>query len=199
MSINLSCYQGPDDLKRQTTFWTRATSELPLCWKATISPALYAKGTQFDPRSRCFAFEGDRLVGYMSFTGRGDFVSLGYPWVLAGYEGELQEKLYDTVYGFAGSSQYGGKVFAQRFRTGWDPQMSFFKRHGFREERRDPIFTLTLETGLAGRPAQMSVHASEYQVDTQKHFEWELLSTALSLHANGPVEHLPGLLRNSGL
>jgi hypothetical protein len=51
----------------------------------------------------------------MSFTGLGEFVSLGYPWVLPGYEGGLQEELYDAVYGFAASPDYGGKIFAQRF------------------------------------------------------------------------------------
>lgn len=51
------------------------------------------------------AFEGERLVGYSSFTGLGDFVSLGYPWVLPGYEGGLRERLYEKVYIFAASPE----------------------------------------------------------------------------------------------
>jgi hypothetical protein len=60
----------------------------------------------------------------MSFTGQGEFVSLGYPWVLPEYEGELQEELYDTVYGFAAGPEYGGRTFAQRFREPWTDQIS---------------------------------------------------------------------------
>jgi hypothetical protein len=106
-------------LHLQNAFWVQVTRDLPWCWKPTTSPTLFARGTQFDPRSRCFAFDDDRLVGYMSFTGHGDFVSLGYPWVLPGYEGELQEKLYDAVYCFAAGPEHGGRTFAQRLRQQW--------------------------------------------------------------------------------
>jgi len=114
--IRFRNYEGPEDIALQHTFWLAATRELPWCWKPTTSPAQYLAGRQFDPRSRCFAFEDDLLVGYMSFTGEGQLVSFGYPWVLAGYEGELQEGLYALVYGFAAGVEYGRKTFAQRFR-----------------------------------------------------------------------------------
>jgi len=144
MTVTLRNYRGPADIHLQNAFWVQVTRDLPWCWKPTISPLLYAKGAQFDPRSRCFAFDGDRLVGYMSFTGQGEFVSLGYPWVLPGYEGELQEELYDTVYGFAASPEYGGRMFAQRVRELWTDQISFFERHGFVVQRRDPLYVLDL-------------------------------------------------------
>jgi len=142
MPIRLRNYQGPADLALQLNFWSSVTSGLPWCWKPTTSPRRYSQERQFDPRSRCFAFEGDRLIGYMSFTGEGDFVSLGYPWVLPGYEGELQDELYHRVYGFAASSEYGGKKFAQRFRRPWTRQIEFFRERGFAEQRSEPIYTL---------------------------------------------------------
>ena len=153
MAITLRGYQGPEDLHRQQGFWVQATRPLPWCWKPTVSPLLYSQSPQFDPRSRCFAFEGNRLVGYCSFTGQGQFVSLGYPWVLPEYEGELQEKLYDAVYGFAASDEYGGRTFAQRFRQPWTAQISFFERHGFVVQRRDPIYGLDLRPGETPRVA----------------------------------------------
>jgi hypothetical protein len=64
MAVTLRNYRGPNDIHLQNAFWVQATRELPWCWRPTIAPVLYAKGAQFDPRSRCFAFEGDRLVGY---------------------------------------------------------------------------------------------------------------------------------------
>jgi hypothetical protein len=165
--LTLRNYQDLEDIHRQNAFWMQATRGLPWCWKPTNSPILFSKGAQFDPRSRCFAFEGDRLVGYMSFTGQGEFVSLGYPWVLPGYEGELQEELYDAVYGFAASPEYGGKMFAQRFREQWTDQVSFFERHGFVVQRRDPIYALDLRIATDFRVP------SPFHVDCAGKFCWE--------------------------
>lgn len=183
MPIKLRTYCGPEDLDLQSTFWVEVTRDLPWCWKPTISPTLYSKGPQFDPRSRCFAFDGDRLVGYMSFTGQGDFVSLGYPWVLGGYEGELQQRLYDAVYGFAAGPEYGGRTFAQRFRRQWTAQISFFERRGFSQQRTDPIYALhlpsapkvsdTIAFSVRDLPKRAPVDG-RYRVEIQREFEWEL-------------------------
>jgi len=167
MTITFRNYRGPEDLDLQNAFWVQATRDLPWCWKPTLSPALYAQGAKFDPRSRCFAFAGDRLVGYMSFTGEGEFVSLGYPWVLPGYEGELQEQLYDAVYDFAASPEYGGKRFAQRFREQWTDQISFFERHGFRAESTGSIYALDL---LPAADPQIWVSG---EVEVQDKFCWD--------------------------
>jgi hypothetical protein len=148
MSVSLRIYRGPEDLDLQNAFWVQATRDLPWCWKPTISPALYAQRARFDPRSRCFAFDDERLVGYMSFTGQGEFVSLGYPWVLPGYEGELQEILYDAVYAFAAGAEYGGKRFAQRLRGQWTNQIRFFERHGFEAQSIGPILAFDLRSAL---------------------------------------------------
>jgi hypothetical protein len=85
MVLTLRTCQRPTDIELQDRFWLQVTRELPWCWKPTVSPRLYAKGTQFDPRSWCFAFEESRLVGYLSFTAQREFASLGYPWVLPGF------------------------------------------------------------------------------------------------------------------
>lgn len=105
MAISLRNDESPDDLRLQQAFWVQATRELSWCWKPTISHALYSKSPQFDASKSMLAFEGERLVGYSSFTGLGDFVSLGYPWVLPGYEGGLRERLYEKVYIFAASPE----------------------------------------------------------------------------------------------
>ena len=85
MSITYKYFEGEKDLDVQYDFWRKTTSTLPFAWKPTMSPIIFKEQKEFDPRSRCFAYEGDDLIGYMSFTGKGDFVSLGYPWVLSGY------------------------------------------------------------------------------------------------------------------
>jgi hypothetical protein len=131
MPITYREYQDKSDLDLQYKFWIKITKDMPWSWKPTISPSIFINGKQFDPRTRVFAFDEDKLVGYMSFTGEGTFVSLGYPWVLPGYEGEIQEELYDRVFGFASSNEYGGKFFAQRFREQWIEQIEFFIKKGF--------------------------------------------------------------------
>ena len=182
MTISLRNYRGAEDIDLQNAFWVQVTRDLPWCWKPTIAPLLYSQGEQFDPRSRCFAFEGDRLIGYMSFTGQAEFVSLGYPWVLPGYEGRLQEELYDAVYGFASGPDYGGRRFAQRFREQWTDQVSFFKRHGFVVQRKDPIYVLDLRTIT---PSQIRVTS---QVECSAQVSWDDFH-AVSTHRL-PVQEL---------
>lgn len=150
MGITFRSYESPQDIDLKQEFWVETTRPLPWCWKPTISPVLYSRGKQFGPRSRVFAFDNGRLIRYCSFTGQGEFVSLGYPWVLPGFEGELQEQLFDSVWGFAASDEYGGRVFAQRFRQHWTAQISFFERHGFSVQRRDPIYATDLRARLTG-------------------------------------------------
>ncbi|HEU5141136.1 MAG TPA: hypothetical protein VFT51_14265 [Bacillales bacterium] len=139
MTITIRNYQSPDDLRIQYDFWEKVTVDLPWAWKPTRSPSIFHNQHEFDPRSRCFAFDGDRLVGHMGFTGSDGFVSLGYPWVLDGYEGALQEEMFDRVFGFASSRDYGGSTFAQRFRSQWERQVSFFQNKGFQITGNVPI------------------------------------------------------------
>lgn len=138
MTIHYRFYEGEEDLQLQYSFWEKMTSNLPYAWKMTKSPAIFKEQTNFHPQSRCFAFDGEELIGYMSFTGSGDFVSLGYPWVKEGYQ-EIRDVLFDKVYGFASSETYGGKVFAQRFREQWEDQIDFFQKKGFEITNKSPI------------------------------------------------------------
>lgn len=139
MAIKIRYYEKPEDLSLQYDFWTKMTENLPYAWKPTLSPKLFESQKEFNPKSRCFAFLDDQLVGYMSFSGKGDFVSLGYPWVLPEYEGSLQDELFSKVYEFASSDEYGGKVFAQRFRGQWEKQIKYFESKGFEVTNRPQI------------------------------------------------------------
>lgn len=144
MMITYRYYEGLEDLQLQIDFWKDVTRELPFCWKPTLSPNHYIEQSQFHPKSRCFAYDNDKLVGYMSFTGNDGFVSLGYPWVLSGYEGEVQDELFNRVCGFAESEEYGGTVLAQRFRSQWKDQINYFMEKNFEITRRSPLLVLNL-------------------------------------------------------
>lgn len=142
--INIRNFESDNDMKLQYNFWNSVTAHLPWAWKPTKSPTLFHDQVEFDPRTRCFAFKGNKLVGYMSFTGMGSFISLGYPWALGEYGEELQEEMYEMIYGFASSEEYGGKTFAQRFRSQWTDQINFFLSKGFNITSRTPIYGLFL-------------------------------------------------------
>ncbi|MEH6937888.1 hypothetical protein V7056_08500 [Bacillus sp. JJ664] len=131
MTITFRFYENSSDLDLQYSFWKSMTKNLPYAWKPTLSPKLYESQIEFNEKSRVFAFENEKLIGYMSFSGKGDFVSLGYPWVLPEYEDSVQDELYEKVFEFAASDEYGGKVFAQRFRSQWNKQIDYFLSKGF--------------------------------------------------------------------
>lgn len=132
MTITFRFYENSSDLDLQYSFWNNMTKNLPYAWKPTLSPKLYESQIEFNEKSRVFAFENENLIGYMSFSGKGDFVSLGYPWVLPEYEGStVQDELFEKVFDFAKSDEYGGKVFAQRFRSQWNKQIDYFLSKGF--------------------------------------------------------------------
>jgi hypothetical protein len=150
MTITYRFYEGEEDLQNQIEFWIMCTKLLPYAWKPTMSPNQFVVQEHFHPKSRCFAYEGDQLVGYMSFTGSEEFVSLGYPWVLPGYEGNIQEELYQRVYGFAISDEFGAKMFAQRFRSEWTAQIDYFESKGFEITRRSPLLIKELNSFSEG-------------------------------------------------
>ncbi len=139
MKVTIRRFKKESDMDLQYDFWRKVTAPLPYAWKPTLSPRKFRHQEEFDPKTRCFAFDGDQLVGHMGFTGEGRFVSFGYPWVLGGYEGVLQEEMYEKIYHYAISAEYGAQTLAQRFRAQWTDQIEFFKKKGFEVTGRSPI------------------------------------------------------------
>jgi hypothetical protein len=165
-------FEDQEDLTRQYEFWESITTPLPYAWKPTHSPRQFSMQEEFHPKTRCFAFDGEALVGYMSFTGKGSFVSLGYPWVLPEYR-DIQDELFDRVYGFASSNEYGGKRFAQRFRSQWKEPIDYFLSKGFAITNSSPI--IGKELNDEGSTFKATI---EYKVEAQFDFEkWKSLKS----------------------
>jgi hypothetical protein len=143
VTIHYRFYQDEQDMDLQYAFWKKATAKLPYAWKSTTSPNVFKEGEHFHPKSRCFAFDGEELVGYMSFTGSSKFVSLGYPWVKEGYQ-MIRDNLFQRVFDFASSDEFGGKMFAQRFREQWTDQIDYFQSKGFQITNASPILGTAL-------------------------------------------------------
>ncbi|WP_335872454.1 hypothetical protein [Bacillus sp. 2205SS5-2] len=183
MNIKKRFFETEADLEAQYQFWIERTKVLPFAWKPTLSPTVFRQGASFHPKSRYFAFEGEKLVGYCSFTGSGDFVSIGYPWVLPGYEGELQEELFQHVVEFATSEEYEGKILAQRFRSQWKKQIQFFESKGFE---------ITGRSKVIGRSSE-KMEAAPYWVNSNRsnQFEFEKIKPLVnSSTESNPAELL---------
>ncbi|WP_088042226.1 hypothetical protein [Bacillus sp. EAC] len=185
MTITYRFYESHTDLELQYDFWNKITKSLPYAWKPTLSPKLFESQSEFNPKSRYFAFDGETLIGYMSFSGKGEFVSLGYPWVLPEYEGEVQEELFTKVFNFAISEEYGGKVLAQRFRGQWDKQIKYFESKGF---------SITSQSQIIGAHYPMLIKNMQaipdfsYQINDQFSFDlWKELKTKQQALSNEQI------------
>ena len=178
MTITYRFYEGAKDLQRQIDFWINATNELPFAWKPTLSPNQFIEQQHFHPKSRCFAFDGDQIIGYMSFTGSSQFVSLGYPWVLSGYEGEVQDELYSRIYGFAVSEAFGAKMCAQRFRSDWTQQIEYFLSKGFTVTRRSTLLVSNLN----------KTFETQHNVQVNEGFDFDVWQTMVKKYEDTTAE-----------
>lgn len=175
MKLTIRPFENDRDMDLQYDFWKSITADLPYAWKPTLSPIRFRNQNEFDPKTRCFAFDGDQIVGHMGFTGEGNFVSLGYPWVREGYEGVLQEEMFELIHGYAVSPEYGAEMIAQRFRSQWKDQIAFFKSKGFEETGRSPIYGRSVSIN------DLPEYDCDYQVSVEPGFNIE---TFLSVAKN---------------
>ena len=65
------------------------------------------------------------------------------------------------------SPEYGGRTFAQRFRQPWPAQTSFFKRHGFTEQKSSPVYALDVRSA---RIPEISIPS---EIEIHPGFRWE--------------------------
>jgi len=138
-------FQDIHDLELQRKFWLEVTRELPWAWKPNKTQLHFAQDPDFDPRTKIFAYDETELVGYISCIKRETFIPFGFPWVAKGYEGEVQEELFNRMFEYA-SGPLGGKSFLQRFREEWCTQIDFFKKKGFKLAFSYPIYIRDLSS-----------------------------------------------------
>ncbi len=152
-------YQEEEDLELQKSFWLEITKDLPWAWKPNKSQKNFAQSSNFDPRTKLFAFDAGKLVGYMSCIKREKFIPFGYPWVKKKYEGEVREELYRRTFRFA-SGPLNGTSFLQRFREEWKTQIEFFLEKGFTFAFGYPIYIRSLKT------AEFDTSTSQFESKT---------------------------------
>ena len=144
MPITYRTYKKREDLELQTNLWLKATKNLPWAWKPNNTQKWFTEQMNFDPNSKLYAYDGDSTpIGYVSSIRREGYTPMGFPWVSDGYEGEIQDYLFDTVYNYA-LKNFDTKSFLQRFRKEWKYQIEFFEKKGFRLAWSNPIYVLEL-------------------------------------------------------
>ena len=139
MSFNYRNFHDTRDLELQYSFWNDITKPLPWAWKPTRSPSIFYDSNEFNPNSRWFAFQDNDLVGYQSFTGKDNFVSIGYPWTLDEYKDEIRDELWDRIF-YTASSEFNGQNYLQRFRIDWKDQIDYFLEKDFEKIAEYPLY-----------------------------------------------------------
>src|SRR5262249_47733719 len=92
----------------------------------------------FDPSTRFFAVEGDRVVGYANYHANG---RISFPWCRVGSESHA-EKLHLAV--LDSMRARGMKRAFAAYRADWPGPRDFFLSHGFRHPRDMVNFVVDL-------------------------------------------------------
>jgi hypothetical protein len=139
-------FLAEQDLQIQSKIWLEATKILPWPWKPNKTQKWFFDQKTFDPKLKMFAVndESNEIVGYISSIFRDTYVPMGFPWILQGYNEEIQHTLFDTVFNYI-RKEYNRKEFLQRFRSDWKKQINFFEEKGFYLSRANPIYILDLD------------------------------------------------------
>lgn len=138
--ITYRIYENPEDIEIQEKFWLEVTKFLPWPWKPNKTQEIFAKRENFDPRSKYFAFDGEKLVGYQSFVDGRDMIALGYPWVIIHpQKNEIQNNLWNHTLEVI-NRDFPGVYLLQRFREQWTDHIQFFLDRGFQLDEQSPIY-----------------------------------------------------------
>lgn len=136
--MNIRNYK-PGDEAAQVAIYNAVAAEFPKFKPATVDEVRRrVQAPDFDPRTRFYAEEGGKVVGYATYSANG---RLSYPWVLKGHEG-LAEPLFQAA--TAAMKQAGITSAFAAYRGDWSVVKDFFQAHGFRLVREMVNFIIDI-------------------------------------------------------
>jgi hypothetical protein len=136
--MKLRTYQ-PGDEAAQAEIYNTAAAALPKFKPATAEEVLRrCTAADFDPATRIYAEEGDRIVGYATFQPNG---RVSYPWCLGRYTA-ARDDLFEQV--LQAMRQRGIKTAFVAYRGDWAEPLEYFRRRGFQQVREMVNFALPL-------------------------------------------------------
>ncbi len=120
----------PGDEAAQVAIYNAAAAGLP-GFKPTTLPEVQrrVRARDFDPKTRWYAEENGRLVGYIALSDRS---RVSFPWCLPGHE-RWAERLFQEM--LAALPHLGVRRIMAAYRADWPSVHAFFLSHGFRQAR----------------------------------------------------------------
>jgi hypothetical protein len=136
--VTIRTYQ-PGDEEAQVAVYNEAAKGLPKFKPASLQDVLRrVRARDFDPKSRLYAEEGGRVVGYATFQRNG---RVSYPWCLPGHENLAGPLFQAALSGLRGQGTF--RAFAS-YRGDWPNVLDFFKQNGFTVAREVVNFIVDL-------------------------------------------------------
>jgi hypothetical protein len=127
--VKIRAYQ-PGDEAPQVAIYNAVTEGLPAFKPAHAEEhRRRIKTPGFDPQSRLYATEGDRVVGYITVQENG---RVSYPWTLPGFE-SAREALFEAILNTARRKKLD-KLFTA-YRADWESIHEYFLQKGFAKKR----------------------------------------------------------------
>lgn len=127
--MKIRTYQ-PGDEKDQVAIYNEATADLPKFKPATVEEiAKRYRARDFDPKTRLYAAESGRVVGYATFHTNG---RVSFPWCRKGSESAAEVLFQNVLEHVKGRGIHA--VFAA-YRSDWPAQKDFFLNQGFHVAR----------------------------------------------------------------
>jgi len=123
--VTIRNYQ-PGDETAQMAVYNETAQSLPKFKPASPTEVLRrVRAHGFDPKSRFYAEEGGKVVGYASFQDNG---RVSYPWCLPGHE-SAAEPLFKAA--LDGLRRKGVRRAFAAYRADWPGVLDFFRHQGF--------------------------------------------------------------------
>jgi hypothetical protein len=137
-TMNIRIYQ-PGDEAAQVAIYNEAAAQLPKFKAATVEEIRRrCQARDFDPSTRFYAVEEDRVAAYATFHANG---RVSYPWCRPGHE-HLAEPLWDKL--LQAMRARGLRSAFAAYRGDWPGPLRFFEEHGFRRRREMVNFVMDL-------------------------------------------------------
>src|SRR5437868_6007938 len=136
--MSIRTYQ-PGDEAAQVEVYNVAAAALPKFKPATLVEVRQRiRAKDFDPSTRFYAVEGERIIGYAGFHPNG---RVSFPWCLPG-KGRQAEPLFNAV--LRAMKARGMTSAFAAYRGDWKLTTDFFLNHGFRQAREMVNFFVEL-------------------------------------------------------
>jgi hypothetical protein len=154
--VNIRTFQ-PGDESVQAAIYNEAAAELPRFKPATVQEVQRrTQARDFDPTSRCYAVEGDQVLGYCLLNANG---RVSYPWCRKGHEAAAGALFAHTL---DAARRRGLPLLFAAYRGDWQPVADFFEANGFGLARHMVNFGVDL-MDLPTAPARPSTAVTPFE------------------------------------